>query len=63
VTGEAHPPDYPHQPSNIIFGLFPPLPGRVKKQEKRARYSARAREDLAAWLPTVALSEAQQRSA
>jgi methylenetetrahydrofolate--tRNA-(uracil-5-)-methyltransferase len=64
VTGEAHPPDYPHQPSNIIFGLFPPLPGRVKKQEKRARYSARAQEDLAAWLPTVALpAEARQRSA
>jgi methylenetetrahydrofolate--tRNA-(uracil-5-)-methyltransferase len=64
VTGEAHPPDYPHQPSNIIFGLFPPLPGRVKKQEKRARYSARAQEDLTAWLPTVAIpAEAQQRSA
>lgn len=64
VTGEAHPPDYPHQPSNIIFGLFPPLPGRVKKQEKRARYSARAQEDLAAWLPTVAIpEEARQRSA
>ena len=42
VTGEAHPPDYPHQPTNVIFGLFPPLPGRVKKQDKRARYSARA---------------------
>lgn len=64
VTGEAHPPDYPHQPSNIIFGLFPPLPGRVKKAEKRARYAARAQEDLLAWLPTVAVGETlQQRSA
>jgi methylenetetrahydrofolate--tRNA-(uracil-5-)-methyltransferase len=64
VTGEAHPPDYPHQPSNIIFGLFPPLPGRVKKAEKRARYAARAQEDLRAWLPTVAVGETlQQRSA
>ncbi len=64
VTGEAHPPDYPHQPSNIIFGLFPPLPGRVKKADKRARYAARAREDLAAWLPEAAVPQSlQQRSA
>ncbi|HEX8702229.1 MAG TPA: methylenetetrahydrofolate--tRNA-(uracil(54)-C(5))-methyltransferase (FADH(2)-oxidizing) TrmFO [Myxococcaceae bacterium] len=64
VTGEAHPPDYPHQPSNIIFGLFPPLAGRVKKADKRARYSARAQEDLATWLPAVAVPQSlQQRSA
>jgi methylenetetrahydrofolate--tRNA-(uracil-5-)-methyltransferase len=64
VTGEAHPPDYPHQPSNVIFGLFPPLPGRVKKADKRARYAARAQEDLATWLPTVTVPQPpQQRSA
>jgi methylenetetrahydrofolate--tRNA-(uracil-5-)-methyltransferase len=64
VTGEAHPPDYPHQPSNVIFGLFPPLPGRVKKADKRARYAARAQEDLATWLPAVAVPQSpQQRSA
>lgn len=64
VTGEAHPPDYPHQPSNVIFGLFPPLPGRVKKADKRARYAARAQEDIAAWLPVVAVPQSlQQRSA
>jgi methylenetetrahydrofolate--tRNA-(uracil-5-)-methyltransferase len=63
VTGEAHPPDYPHQPSNVIFGLFPPLPGRVKKADKRARYAARAKEDLAAWLPLVAVPQSLQRSA
>jgi methylenetetrahydrofolate--tRNA-(uracil-5-)-methyltransferase len=64
VTGEAHPPDHPHQPSNVIFGLFPPLAGRIKKQDKRARYAARAREDLSAWLPTVAVPPPpQQRSA
>ena len=51
VTGEAHPPDHPHQPSNVIFGIFPPLAGRVKKADKRAAYSARAKQDLAAWLP------------
>lgn len=53
VTGEAHPPDYPHQPTNVIFGLFPPLPGRVKKADKRAKYSERARADLATWLTAL----------
>jgi len=69
VTGEAHPPDYPHQPSNIIFGLFPPLTGRMKKADKRAAYSARAKQDIAAWLPhagvptTGAPGHEEQRSA
>ncbi|WP_426751369.1 methylenetetrahydrofolate--tRNA-(uracil(54)-C(5))-methyltransferase (FADH(2)-oxidizing) TrmFO [Myxococcus sp. Y35] len=69
VTGEAHPPDYPHQPSNIIFGIFPPLTGRMKKSEKRAAYSARAKQDLAAWLPHAGVPGAgapehvEQRSA
>lgn len=67
VTGEAHPPDYPHQPSNIIFGLFPPLAGRVKKADKRAAYSARAKQDLAGWLPHAGVpgtpEHGEQRSA
>jgi methylenetetrahydrofolate--tRNA-(uracil-5-)-methyltransferase len=50
VTGEAHPPDHPHQPTNVIYGLFPPLSGRMKKADKRAAYSARAKQDLGAWL-------------
>lgn len=49
VTGAAHPPDYRYQPSNVIFGLFPPLEGRVKKADKRARYAERARGDFSAW--------------
>ena len=53
VTGEAHPADYVYQPSNVIFGLFPPLPGRVKKVEKKARYAQRAQADFAAWAPGV----------
>ncbi|RKH93812.1 methylenetetrahydrofolate--tRNA-(uracil(54)-C(5))-methyltransferase (FADH(2)-oxidizing) TrmFO [Corallococcus sp. AB038B] len=53
LTGEAHPPDHPHQPTNVIYGLFPPLSGRMKKADKRAAYSARAKQDLAAWLPLV----------
>ncbi|MET0405007.1 MAG: methylenetetrahydrofolate--tRNA-(uracil(54)-C(5))-methyltransferase (FADH(2)-oxidizing) TrmFO [Cystobacter sp.] len=53
VTGEAHPEDYDYQPSNIIFGLFPPLTGRLKKADKRVKYAERARADLATWLPSV----------
>ena len=57
VTGEAHPPDHPHQPTNVIYGLFPPLSGRMKKADKRAAYSARATQDLAAWLPHAGVQE------
>jgi methylenetetrahydrofolate--tRNA-(uracil-5-)-methyltransferase len=49
VTGEAHPPDAEHQPTNITWGLFPPLPGRVKKRDRRARQVERARRALATW--------------
>lgn len=63
VTGEAHPPDHDYQPSNVIFGLFPPLPGRVKKADKRAKYAERARADLAAWLPSVPPARELQRTA
>src|SRR6266849_3641443 len=50
ITGEAHPTDYVYQPTNVIFGLFPPIPGRIRKTDKRAFYSRRAREDFARWL-------------
>ena len=49
VTGAAHPEGYDYQPTNITWGLFPPLPGRVRKIEKKARHVARAREALGAW--------------
>jgi methylenetetrahydrofolate--tRNA-(uracil-5-)-methyltransferase len=55
LTGEAHPPDHPHQPTNVIYGIFPPLSGRMKKADKRAAYSARARQDLLAWLPNAGI--------
>ncbi len=65
VTGEAHPQGYVYQPSNVLFGLFPPLPGRVKKADKRAAYSARAQADFGPWLDTVpgVASAGTQRSA
>ena len=53
VTGEAHPEGHDYQPSNVTFGLFPPLQGRVKRADKREQYSARARAQFDAWLPTA----------
>jgi methylenetetrahydrofolate--tRNA-(uracil-5-)-methyltransferase len=55
VTGEAHPAGHEHQPSNITWALFPPLPGRVRKSERRARQVERAREALAIWARALQL--------
>ncbi len=49
VTGEAHPDGHPHTPTNVTFSLFPPLPGRVRRDEKRAAYLARARGEMVGW--------------
>jgi len=62
VTGAAHPENYSYQPTNIIFALFPPLPERVRKQEKRARMARRAREDFAQWAHTLAETRMEQRT-
>jgi methylenetetrahydrofolate--tRNA-(uracil-5-)-methyltransferase len=59
VTGEAHPAGHPYQPSNVIFGLFPPLEGRVRKQDKRGRYAERARRDFEPWLAQVRAAGAE----
>ena len=40
VTGAAHPDDYDYQPTNVTWGLFPPLDGRIKKHERRRRWSS-----------------------
>jgi methylenetetrahydrofolate--tRNA-(uracil-5-)-methyltransferase len=37
-------------PMNSNFGLLDPIEGRMRREEKRARLSERAREDFAAWL-------------
>lgn len=64
ITGEAHPPGHAHQPTNVIFGIFPPLAGRVKKADKRAAYSSRAQQDFAPWLEQLApATDTLQRSA
>jgi methylenetetrahydrofolate--tRNA-(uracil-5-)-methyltransferase len=47
VTGGAEVETY--QPMNVNFGLFPPIEGRIRKAERKARYTARARDALKEW--------------
>lgn len=49
VSGEAHPPGYDYQPSNITWGLFPPVEGRVRKKDRRPVQVDRARRALGNW--------------
>jgi methylenetetrahydrofolate--tRNA-(uracil-5-)-methyltransferase len=49
VTGEAHPLGHPHTPTNVTFSLFPPLPGRVHRDNKRRLYLERATRALRLW--------------
>lgn len=37
------------QPMNVNYGLFPELPGRIKKKERRLKLAERALEMLAEW--------------
>ena len=37
------------QPMNVSFGLFPPLPGRVRKKDRGLLYAQRALAALAVW--------------
>ena len=52
LTGEAHPPGHEHQPSNVIFALFPPLLGKVRggKEGRKMAHVERARRELGAWI-------------
>jgi methylenetetrahydrofolate--tRNA-(uracil-5-)-methyltransferase len=50
ITGDAEAEDY--QPMNVNFGLFPPLTD-VRKKARKEAYTARAKDDLALWLPLV----------
>jgi methylenetetrahydrofolate--tRNA-(uracil-5-)-methyltransferase len=51
ITGGAEAEVY--QPMNVNFGLFPPLPGKSRKAERKEMYTARAKADLAAWRETA----------
>jgi methylenetetrahydrofolate--tRNA-(uracil-5-)-methyltransferase len=45
------------QPANINYGLFEELPNRLRKDDRRAAYVARAQADLAAWAERVGVLE------
>ncbi|WP_420141783.1 methylenetetrahydrofolate--tRNA-(uracil(54)-C(5))-methyltransferase (FADH(2)-oxidizing) TrmFO [Sphingomonas sp.] len=51
ITGGAEAETY--QPMNVNFGLFPPLPGKSRKADRKAMMAARARDALAAWAGKV----------
>lgn len=48
ITGEAEAETY--QPMNVNFGLFPPIPGKTKKADRKRMYTGRAKEALAGWM-------------
>jgi methylenetetrahydrofolate--tRNA-(uracil-5-)-methyltransferase len=51
LTGEAHPPGYDYQPTNVVFALFPPLAGRHRgKAARKEAYAERARKEIEPWL-------------
>ena len=43
------------QPSNVNFGLFPALEGKVPKKERGRRHAQRALQDFTAWLRSLDL--------
>ena len=59
ITGAATADTY--QPMNVNFGLFPPLPERVARAERKPAMVARARADFARWtgqtVPTERVGE------
>ena len=48
ITGDAVVETY--QPMNVNFGLFPPIPGRTKKADRKRMYTDRARTAPADWM-------------
>jgi methylenetetrahydrofolate--tRNA-(uracil-5-)-methyltransferase len=57
LTGEAHPPGYDYQPTNVVFALFPPLTGRHRgKAARKEAHVERARKELTPWLEPAPLA-------
>jgi methylenetetrahydrofolate--tRNA-(uracil-5-)-methyltransferase len=50
-------PGYKYGPTNVNYGLLPPLPG-VRKDHRKHRMAERARGDFDAWLGTIAVRAA-----
>ncbi len=42
------------QPMNVTFGLFPPLPGRIRKKDRGIQYARRSLAALASWQKRIA---------
>jgi len=55
ITGGADAETF--QPMNVNFGLMPPLPGRLKRADRKKAYTDRARAALADWLETLKAPE------
>ncbi|MGA7578083.1 MAG: methylenetetrahydrofolate--tRNA-(uracil(54)-C(5))-methyltransferase (FADH(2)-oxidizing) TrmFO [Desulfobaccales bacterium] len=45
------------QPTNVNFGLFPKLPGRIPKKLRGAAYAERALQELAGWVEALGEEE------
>jgi methylenetetrahydrofolate--tRNA-(uracil-5-)-methyltransferase len=45
----THSQNIPFQPMNINFGLFPPLPARLKGRERRRLLAQRALKEMREW--------------
>jgi methylenetetrahydrofolate--tRNA-(uracil-5-)-methyltransferase len=45
------------QPMNVNYGLFPELPGRIKKKERRQKLAERALETLEEWLKCQSITD------
>jgi len=43
------------QPMNVNFGLFPPIPGKIRKADRKPAMAQRALRDLGSWSSTLAL--------
>jgi methylenetetrahydrofolate--tRNA-(uracil-5-)-methyltransferase len=46
-------PGEPFQPTNVNFGLLPPLDGKTRKRERRSLHAARAEHAFSPWLAQV----------
>ncbi len=55
VSGEAYLPGHDYQPTNIGWGLFTPLVGKMRKVERRPRMVERARVALDDWAAELSL--------
>ena len=52
VTAERHG-SYKYQPTNVNYGLLPPIEGEVRKDHKKVRMAKRAGWDFPRWLDEV----------